>query len=395
MRSTVVIGFLAAVAAGCGICAGQVRVVTLENTVGCGSSGIWVTVISRDRSTAGGAIWWDGHGSATSAAVWDLSTGLATTPGCHNGWITSLSANGQVAGLSERLEFAMGGGVWDRVAQTVELLDDPIHIAISGDGQRRVESNAFTNQTTLRDRASGAVIAVVPGLAGLTNHTGDVVWTTSHALSPTGGLTQMPLGMDKDLFFLRTMSSDGRVFGGGVLRDPPMQTQGLLSVDDETLVTSGTYLVSSSDRGLVRVTTTSFSWFGNYFIQTPRDGVLPAREFIAREAPGIPQNATNYRLVAVSPDGRGMVVNAVRSQTPGFDMTLYVEFDGSYLCDSIDFNRNQVFPEDQDVVDFFAVLAGADCPTCNDIDFNNNGVFPEDEDVIAFFRVLAGGACTP
>ncbi len=66
-------------------------------------------------------------------------------------------------------------------------------------------------------------------------------------------------------------------------------------------------------------------------------------------------------------------------------------------CDSIDFNNNQVFPEDQDVIDFFNVLAGAPCSagnTCSDIDFNNNGVFPEDQDVIDFFIVLAGGACS-
>ncbi len=65
-------------------------------------------------------------------------------------------------------------------------------------------------------------------------------------------------------------------------------------------------------------------------------------------------------------------------------------------CDSIDFNNNDVFPEDQDVIDFFEVLAGGDCSpgnTCSDIDFNNNGVFPEDQDVIDFFNVLAGGTC--
>jgi hypothetical protein len=31
-------------------------------------------------------------------------------------------------------------------------------------------------------------------------------------------------------------------------------------------------------------------------------------------------------------------------------------------------------------------------PAC-DIDFNNNGVFPEDQDVLDFFNVLAGGSC--
>lgn len=30
---------------------------------------------------------------------------------------------------------------------------------------------------------------------------------------------------------------------------------------------------------------------------------------------------------------------------------------------------------------------------CDDTDFNNNGVFPEDQDVIDFFNVLAGGNC--
>jgi hypothetical protein len=63
-------------------------------------------------------------------------------------------------------------------------------------------------------------------------------------------------------------------------------------------------------------------------------------------------------------------------------------------CDCIDFNNNAVFPEDQDVIDFFDVLAGATCATCNDIDFNNNAVFPEDQDVIDFFNVLAGGPCS-
>ncbi len=62
-------------------------------------------------------------------------------------------------------------------------------------------------------------------------------------------------------------------------------------------------------------------------------------------------------------------------------------------CDDIDFNNNDVYPEDQDVIDFFLVLAGGPCGACNDIDFNNNGVFPEDQDVIDFFNVLAGGTC--
>jgi hypothetical protein len=72
---------------------------------------------------------------------------------------------------------------------------------------------------------------------------------------------------------------------------------------------------------------------------------------------------------------------------------------GIVACDSIDFNQNGVFPEDQDVIDFFDVLAGGTPATCDavlgcqDIDFNNDGVFPSDQDVIDFFNVLAGGTC--
>ncbi len=63
-------------------------------------------------------------------------------------------------------------------------------------------------------------------------------------------------------------------------------------------------------------------------------------------------------------------------------------------CDSIDFNNNQIFPEDQDIIDFLAALTTPPCPTCSDIDFNNNHIFPEDQDVFDFFNVFAGGACS-
>lgn len=64
-------------------------------------------------------------------------------------------------------------------------------------------------------------------------------------------------------------------------------------------------------------------------------------------------------------------------------------------CDSIDFNNDGLFPDDQDLIDFLSVLAGGACSTgtCSDIDFNNDGLFPDDSDLIAFLRVLAGGAC--
>ncbi len=61
-------------------------------------------------------------------------------------------------------------------------------------------------------------------------------------------------------------------------------------------------------------------------------------------------------------------------------------------CDSMDFNRNGVYPEDQDVIDFFDVFAGSFCGTCGDLDFNNDFV-SNDQDVMDFLGVLAGSAC--
>ncbi|HLP85798.1 MAG TPA: hypothetical protein VK157_15715 [Phycisphaerales bacterium] len=65
-------------------------------------------------------------------------------------------------------------------------------------------------------------------------------------------------------------------------------------------------------------------------------------------------------------------------------------------CDSVDFNRNGIFPEDQDIVDFVSVYTGNACSTgaaCGDADFNNDGMFPQDQDVIDFFQAIAGEAC--
>ena len=127
--------------------------------------------------------------------------------------------------------------------------------------------------------------------------------------------------------------------------------------------------------------------------------------------PGQP-TATTYRLFGNQPInytpyvariGLGARSDATGSAVHLIDnASIYVfgpnDLDNDYVplsceCNDIDFNNNEVFPEDQDVIDFFSVLAGASCPGCDDIDFNNNNVFPEDTDVTAFFSVLAGGPC--
>jgi hypothetical protein len=62
-------------------------------------------------------------------------------------------------------------------------------------------------------------------------------------------------------------------------------------------------------------------------------------------------------------------------------------------CDSIDFDNDGLFPTDNDLIEYFAVMAGDDCSNCNSIDFNNDGIYPSDDDTVAFLRVLAGGSC--
>ncbi len=104
--------------------------------------------------------------------------------------------------------------------------------------------------------------------------------------------------------------------------------------------------------------------------------------------------AGNPRFIDVA-----SVVDIGVGPAPVVDIGAYERNEPPIVCDDIDFNNNGVFPEDQDVLDFFEVLAGGSPATCdlvegcNDIDFNNNEVFPEDQDVVDFFNVLAGGQC--
>jgi hypothetical protein len=70
-------------------------------------------------------------------------------------------------------------------------------------------------------------------------------------------------------------------------------------------------------------------------------------------------------------------------------------------CDQVDFNRDGLFPDTQDVQDYLDVFAGGVCagqtpgsqPCNSDIDFNNDGLFPDVEDTEAFLRVFGGGGC--
>lgn len=64
-------------------------------------------------------------------------------------------------------------------------------------------------------------------------------------------------------------------------------------------------------------------------------------------------------------------------------------------CDSIDFNRDGVFPDTTDIFACLTVFAGGACPAarCGDLDFNNDGVFPDTADLMLYLSVFSGGGC--
>ncbi|HYF15587.1 MAG TPA: hypothetical protein VD971_11005 [Phycisphaerales bacterium] len=64
-------------------------------------------------------------------------------------------------------------------------------------------------------------------------------------------------------------------------------------------------------------------------------------------------------------------------------------------CDTIDFNNDGLFPDNQDLVDYLSVFGGGGCSTgnCGDLDFNNDELFPDNADIEAIFRVFGGGPC--
>jgi hypothetical protein len=189
-----------------------------------------------------------------------------------------------------------------------------------------------------------------------------------------GGGTDVPYATNGTDLFVATL--DGCGYGGGATLD----------ISAETIpggpVVVGRFGCNNQPQ--------AFFW-------TASEGLVYVQDYLSNA--GIDMSSWFLtETTAVSDDGLTLAGNGfflgtfrswVATRVPG----------GGPVCDDIDFNNNGVFPEDQDVVDFFDVLAGGSPSTCdpvegcNDIDFNNNDVFPEDQDVVDFFNVLAGGDC--
>ena len=95
-----------------------------------------------------------------------------------------------------------------------------------------------------------------------------------------------------------------------------------------------------------------------------------------------------------------------KNSSTGSAFTMIVDYDNYFVrvvpppCDSIDFNRDEIFPDNQDLLDFLLVFSGGACPTdppvgngCNDIDFNNDQIYPDSADLELFLLVFGGGTC--
>ncbi len=100
-------------------------------------------------------------------------------------------------------------------------------------------------------------------------------------------------------------------------------------------------------------------------------------------------------------DDRRYISWQTSSSDSGSHRTLYPTISPAFIfvtgsaCDSIDFNRDTLFPDVQDIADFLTVFSGGACPTtaCGDVDFNNDGLFPDTGDVESILSVFSGGPC--
>ncbi len=90
----------------------------------------------------------------------------------------------------------------------------------------------------------------------------------------------------------------------------------------------------------------------------------------------------------------------VTPMTLGIAADCGVSLLSTFGCDTIDYNRDGLFPDTLDIDDFLSVFSGGACTNdppvgsgCGDIDFNNDGLFPDTLDIDALLSVFSGGAC--
>jgi hypothetical protein len=109
-------------------------------------------------------------------------------------------------------------------------------------------------------------------------------------------------------------------------------------------------------------------------------------KLLPRRSEGIlPSGTTSMRVILLMTRVNGTYNNAYADD---LRVTLYPG-----PCSDMDFNNDEILPDDQDITWFFEVLAGATCEQCDTVDFNDDSIFPTDQDIIDLLNVLAGGRC--
>ncbi len=363
-----------------------------------GASDAGVVAGFTDRITSGNRV-------GSTAWVWDGAVhqqlGLSGAMYVNNTYGTSdsrafISAGGVVTGLNSRFEFTSqprGTDVWRWNAGTYEVLglNGPTHT--SANGTRRAG--------IVRVWDSGAILGTQENYSTNTTDVGSDVWYAS-------GTTVTQLGLQSPAYLsssglrraVARASTDAGVVAG--TQDDGVNTQ-LWYFDTTTLTT---YHVKPTNAtalpgSFTRLDEDGFLYGGSdlgAFVFRPDIGFVLIKDLVEgatgstwRMLQQVKFDRSRQEFVGdgVIDEPNGGVSYASFAVTINAGCAI-----GTSCCDSIDFNNNAVFPEDQDVVDFLSVLAGQECGACNDIDFNNNQVFPEDQDVIDFFNVLAGGNCS-
>lgn len=109
--------------------------------------------------------------------------------------------------------------------------------------------------------------------------------------------------------------------------------------------------------------------------------------------PGNSASGGSFGVVGVAgqPDAGAVMAGGGFALTGGY----IVPSDGFAACDSIDFNRDGLYPDTADIDDLLSVFSGGPCSTgtCADTDFNNDGLFPDTADIDSLLSVFSGGAC--
>ncbi len=353
-----------------------------------GSAESWIDLnpagASRSVATAGSGGLQGGYalvGGTYRASLWSGSAASWVDlhpPGAQDSRVFALSGSQAVGGVDGRATL-WNGSAADRVDLHPGSATESIAYATCGSHQvgYAIIDGVLRAAIWQGTAASFEDLSVdLPGSWGASYSNLGPAWGNTFATGVASDGTTLRIsgfgqnlrtGRREALLWLRPVRSDRTLFFSTQARGPGA---------NESLAVE--YL-NSTNQWVSLQTVTSTGAFESTF--TPRSVAIPTGATVRH-----PKFAVRFRAVGNSTSDN-WYIDDVRIGLP------------QDACDSVDFNNNGVFPEDQDVVDFIDVLAGGQPVTCdpalgcNDIDFNNNDIFPEDQDMVDFFNVLAGGSC--